>query len=143
MEVDERMQELERRLMMVPNTSVGEDDDIDFSESEDTSEEDEEIGISTSRLKRHAHQLIYIQRLVTHIGPKHPFLVKQEGRILRLRQTVLLDLSNALKQIPLFGDDDKARMMRILGIYRELGEFEQALKALKEREPRTMQQRIS
>lgn len=143
LEVDERIQELERHLMMVPNAPAREEDDIDFSESEDTSDEDDESGTPTSRLKRYAHQLIYIQRLVVRIGPKHPFLVKQEGRISRLRQTVLLDLSNALKQTALVRDDDKTRIVRILGIYREMGESQQALKALKERELRAAQQRIS
>lgn len=131
LEVDERVQELERRLMVEPDGAVREDEDADFSDSDEGSEEGD--GISTSRLKRHAEQYIYIQRLVKRIGPEHPFLVKEEERILRLRQTILLDLGNGLKQIAPTSDEDKGRIINILGVYREMGEFKEALKVLKER----------
>lgn len=135
LDVDERVRELEERLMVGSAGSGKEDEEAGFSESEDETEEEDESGISTSRLKRHAHQLIYIQLLVKKIGPEHPFLVRQEERILRLRQTILLDLSSTLKQCPAASDEQKGRVIKILGIYREMGEFEEALKVLKERKP--------
>lgn len=145
LEVDERVQELEERLMVVSNPAAGKGDepDEDFSESdeeEDSDEEEEEEGgggggdgLPISQLKRNAQRYMYIQRLVKRIGPAHPFLVNQEERILRLRQTVLLDLSNALKQTRPVGDPEKGRVMKILGVYREMNEFEEAVKVLKER----------
>lgn len=130
LEVDDRIQELERRLMVDPDGAIKEIETADDSDSDEGSEEGD--GISTSRLKKHAQQYIYIQRLITRIGPEHPFLVKEEARILRLRQTILLDLGNGVKQITPTNDEDKGRMINILGIYREMGEFKEALKVLKE-----------
>lgn len=132
LDVDERVRDLEERLMLGSAGSAKGDEDAGFSETDDEMEEDES-GISTSTLKRHAHQLIYIQRLVKKIGPEHPFLVGQEEKILRLRQTVLLDLSNTLKQCPAPSDQQKGKIIKILGIYREMGDFGEALKVLKER----------
>lgn len=131
LEVDERIQELERRLVVVMNPPAKEDEDTDLSDTDEESEESD--GISTSRLNRHALQYIYIQRLIERIGPEHPFLIKEDARIIRLRQTILLDLRNALRQIAPIEDEDKGRLISILGIYREMGEFKEALKVLKER----------
>ena len=130
LEVDDRVQELERRLMVDPDGAIKEIENADDSDSDEGSEEGD--GISTSRLRKHAQQYIYIQRLITRIGPEHPFLVKEEARILRLRQTILLDLGNGVKQITPTNDEDKGRMINILGIYREMGESKEALKVLKE-----------
>lgn len=133
LEVDERVGELEQRLMVASSNGDVQKEDADFSDSEEDSEEESRDGVSTSRLKRHAQRYIYIRRLVDRIGPSHPFLMKQEERILRLRQTVLLDLGNALKQMSSTSDEDKTRLMKILGIYRDMGEPEEALKIFKER----------
>lgn len=131
LEIHERIQELEWRLMVDSGGIEKEDENAEFSDSEEESEEGD--GLSTSRLKRHAQQYIYIQRLVKRVGSEHPFLMKEEARILRLRETILLDLSNALKQITPTDDVDKGRIINILSIYREMGEFADALKILKER----------
>ena len=137
LEVDLRLEELEERLMVAtsgspqPNDANNEDVD-DFTESEEDGDED---GVSNSiplsRLRRRAQQYIYIRRMVAKIGPEHPFLVRQEERILRIRQTLLLDLSTALKQGTSLSDADKARVLRVLGIYRDMGESDEALMALK------------
>lgn len=131
LEVDERVRELERRLVVDLNAPVKEDEGADLSDTDEESEESD--GISTSRLKRHALQYVYIQRLIERIGPEHPFLIKEDARIIRLRHTILLDLGNALRQIGPVEDEDKGRLISILGIYREMGEFNEALKVLKER----------
>lgn len=134
LEVEEKVEELEARLMVASSREHTQKDEEDagISDSDEESEEDTNR-VPTSRLKRHAQRFLYIQQLVERIGPEHPFLVKQEERILRLRQTVLLDLSNALKQMPSSSDEDKERLMRILGIYRDLGASGEALKVLRER----------
>ena len=114
-----------------PNDAENEDAD-DFTESEEDGDED---GISNSiplaRLRRRVEQYIYIRRLVAKMGPEHPFLVKQEERFLRIRQTLLLDLSAALKQGTASSDSDKIRVLKVLGIYRDMGESDEALLALK------------
>lgn len=133
LDVDERVRNLEERLMVVSTGFEKEGDNAELTESDEETEEEDENGVPTSRLKQHAYQLIYIQRLIQKIGLDHPFLVGQAERILRLRQTILLDLSNALRQCPVTGDEQKGRILKILGIYREMGEFTEALKVLKER----------
>jgi hypothetical protein len=132
LDVDARVRELEERLMVASIEPGKEDEHVTFSESDDESEDEIEHGVSIARLERHAHQLICIQRLVQKIGPEHPFLVRQEERILRLRQTILLDLGNTLKQCSATTDEQKGRTMKLLGIYRDMGESQEALKVLKE-----------
>lgn len=134
LEVEERVEELEARLMVVSLSGDAKENEenSEVSDSDEESEKDTN-GVSTARLKRHAQRFLYIQQLVERIGPEHLFLVKQEERILRLRQTVLLDLGNALKHVPSSSDDNKGTLMKILGIYRDLGESGEALKVLRER----------
>ena len=137
LEVERRVQGLEQRLMLVPkqvnDASLG-----DVSDTED-SEEDEECGVETRKLRLHAEQYVHITKLVKKFGPEHPFLVTQEGRISRLRQTVLLDMGNALKQAMAGGDDEKGAVMKILEVYRMLDEPKEALGVLKEaRKPRSI-----
>lgn len=139
LDIDQRLQELEERLMIVSTGSIKADDqngeEINASDSDSESDDEEHNGISTLRLRRHMQQYIYIKRQIARIGPDHPFLIKQEERVLRLKQTVLLDLGSALKQVNLSIEEDKERMMKILGIYRDMGEPEEALKVLRERRP--------
>lgn len=166
LEVEGRVRELETRLMVKNSdhedadqrsrsrsehelnaeTNVSEDDG-DGSEEDD--EEDEadfplEPGVlSISQIKRHAERYMYIQKSVQRLGPQHPFLVRLQDRMIRLRQTVLLDLNNALKAAAAVqsaaptgenSDQDKGRgLLKVLAIYRDIGEAEEALKILRER----------
>lgn len=164
LEVEGRVRELEARLMVKTSDNEDEDqysrsrpehelfahtdaseDDGDGSGEEDEDEADFDLGpglSNTSQLKRHAERYMYIQKVVLRLGPQHPFLVKLQDRIIRLRQTVLLDLNNALKTaaaiqsaVPTGGNNhqDKGRgLMKVLAIYRDMGEPEEALKILRE-----------
>lgn len=163
LEVEGRVRELEARLMvktsdnededqysrsrpehhMIAHTDASEDDGDGSGEDEDEADFDLGPGVSnTSQLKRHTERYMYIQKAVLRLGPQHPFLVKLQDRIVRLRQTVLLDLNNALKTaaavqsaVPTGGnnDQDKGRvLMKVLAIYRDMGEAEEALKILRE-----------
>ncbi|KAI9880895.1 MAG: hypothetical protein M1830_009963 [Pleopsidium flavum] len=140
LEVDQRLEELEARLMVDPNGNLNgekgsgdEDGGAELSDGEDDSEE-EGMGnaMSAARLQRHVQQYLYIKHLMAWVDVKHPFLVKQEERLLRLRNTLLLDLSTALKQAKGVDEPSKARLLKVLGIYREMGEKRDALKVLKE-----------
>ena len=137
LDVDLRLEELEERLMVassgITQPKASEDEDIDdFTESEeDGDEEGASNTIPLSRLRRRVQQYISVKRMVAKIGPEHPFLVRQEERMLRIRQTLLLDLSTALKHGNAMSDADKARVLKVLGIYRDMGESDEALLALK------------
>ena len=133
LDIDHRIQKLEQRLMIASNHNLeegqGDEETVDRSESEDDSEDESATGVPTSRLQRHAQQYLHIRKLADKVGLEHPYLAKQQERMMSLKYTVLLDLSNALKQST--GAKDVTRIMRILGIYREMDEAGEAVKILK------------
>ena len=135
LEVQRRLEDLEGRLMVGSyggEKEITDEEEIGISDSDEENEEDLPNTISTSRLRKHAQQYLYIMQLVTKVGSKHPFLVKQEDRILLVKQTVLLDLSSALKQAIADKEQDRAkgRLLEILGVYRDMGEFMEASRIL-------------
>ncbi len=136
LEVERKIGDLEARLMLAstgPREAEVNDEGSVLSESdEESDEEPESNGIGIVRLRRHMEQYRYIKGLVERIGPQHPFLVKQEERVLRLKQTVLLDLNNALKQAVAGGDDMRGDLLKLLGIYKQMGEANEAMQVLKE-----------
>ena len=136
LEVERKIGDLEGRLMLAstgPQEVEINDDGVFLSESDEGSDEElESNGVGIQRLRRHMEQYIYIKGLVEKIGPGHPFLIQQEERILRLKQTVLLDLNNALKQAVAGGEDTKDDLLKLLGIYRRMGEAAEAVQVLKE-----------
>ena len=136
LEIDRKIGDLEGRLMLAPTgpreAEVNETG-IVLSESEEESDEEQEgSGVGILRLRTHMEQYMYIKGLVEKTGPEHPFLVRQEERVLRLKQTVLLDLNSALKQAVAGGEEMKGDLLKLLGIYREMGEASEALQVLKE-----------
>lgn len=163
LEVEGRVRELEARLMVKTTDHEDGDQDsrsrpehelnADTNTSEDDGDgsevDDDEAdfhlgpGVSTtSQLKRHAERYMYTQKVVQRLGPQHPFLVSLQDRIIKLRQTVLLDLNNALKAATAIqsaaptrenNDQDEMKgLMKVLAIYRDMGEAEEAMKILKE-----------
>lgn len=164
LEVEGRVSELEARLMVKTSDHEGRDqrprsrsehelnadtnvseDDGGSSDEDDEDEADFHLGpiSSISQIKRHAERYMYIQKVVQRLGPEHPFLVKLQDRIFILRQTVLLDLNNALKAAVVvqsvastdgINNQDEGRgLVKILAIYRDMEEAEEALKILRER----------
>ena len=138
LEVDARLEELEERLMVASLgrnvNGVGEES---WSESED--EEDEEDltaegavgGTSTRKLQRFVLDYQQVEQLISSIGKNHPFLAAQESRMLRVRNTILLDLSTTLKQAVSVGEEGKTRLIKVLSIYRDLRADGEAVKVLK------------
>lgn len=136
LEVETKIGELESRLMLASTGARkaeedGEASDVDNSD-EESEEEGEGNGITVSKLRRHMEQYMYIRRLFEKIGDVHPFLVKQEERVLRLKQTVLLDLNSALKQADAGGEERREDLLKLLGIYKQMGQANEAMKVLKE-----------
>ena len=136
LEVERKIGDLEERLMLAstgPREAEVNDEGTVLSETdEESDEEPENNGIGIVRLQRHVERYRYIKGLVERIGPQHPFLVKQEERVLRLKQTVLLDLNNALKQAVAGDDDMRGDLLKLLGIYKQMGEASEAMQVLKE-----------
>ena len=137
LDVEARLSVLEERLMVesaVKSEAATNGDAVDISDSEETSDEDEDETrqfMSISKLRRHVYQYLLIRKLSEGISTDHPFLVAQEPRLIKLRNTLLLDLSTALKQAKGAGAAGLDRTMKIMGIYRHMDEATEAVKVLK------------
>lgn len=136
LEIERKIGELEGHLMLastVPPKAKVHEEGMVPSESEEESDEDtENNGIGIPRLRRHMEQFMYIKGSMERTGPEHPFLVKQEERVLRLKQTVLLDLNSALKQAVSGGEHMRGDLLKLLGIYKQMGQASEAMQVLKE-----------
>ena len=136
LEIERKISDLEGRLMLTTGAprerEVNEEEEVLSESDEESDEEPESSAIGIGRLRRHMEQYMYIKGLVEKTGPEHPFLLTQEERVLRLKQTVLLDLNNALKQAFTGGEDMSGDLLNLLGIYRRMGEAPEAVQVLKE-----------
>lgn len=145
LEVAERIDEQEGRLM-IQDEPKNEDEENGFAdeldtESEEESDEDEgetselvELAqVSIRRLRRCVGQYLYIREMVHRIGATHPFLIMQEERILRIRNTLLLDLSTALKQARQASSVSNGPLLKVLQLYEDMNEEADAVMVLRER----------
>ncbi|KAJ6785234.1 hypothetical protein PWT90_05112 [Aphanocladium album] len=136
-EVTERLSSLEERLALssLPKAKDGEDytDSDDDSEEEDE-DEDEQIqglvGSSPNVLLTLAQDYNTAELLLRSL-PELPFAAKMETRLIKCRKTLLLDLSNALKESRKAGAPAQGRVLKYLAIYRILGAQDDAVRALK------------
>lgn len=139
LEIQKRLEELEERLML---DSTGKRERAEFDDSDEDEDEDEDelngadsVGVawmSLSRLRRHVQQYLIIVQMVERIGRDHPFMVAQESRIMRIRNTILLDLGAALKQANAAGTAGSRRVVDVMTVYKEMDESAEAVKALKD-----------
>lgn len=139
LEIEERLEDLEARLMVEPsnslsanNASANDDasDDSDENEDYEDGDGDSATTATLARLRKHAQAYL----LLTHLTQKlhhHPFVTAQQSRLLRIRNTLLLDLRTSLKQAQTAGVGGK-QLLDFLVIYRELGEWEEGVGALKQ-----------
>ncbi|KAL8929569.1 MAG: hypothetical protein Q9208_001238 [Pyrenodesmia sp. 3 TL-2023] len=136
LDVDYRLGELERSLV-IPAGEASQNGkapriDRDTSESDEESDDSQEDNSTTSRLDRHVRHYLLTRRGMERIRSGHPWVAQQEARMKRVKNTILLDLGNALKQSSTGNDEQTTRL---LAAYRDLGESQQALKVLRERRP--------
>ncbi|KAI7974641.1 hypothetical protein EIK77_003789 [Talaromyces pinophilus] len=147
LDIAERIEELEQRLMIVgtktsnglPSSTEDVDSDqegfiSDNTESEGDSEEetDESAIISVKRLESHVEKYLYIVSESDRIGSDHPFVVGQQPRLEKIRSTLLLDLDTALKQSRKGGTKDETRTVKVLRLYDSLKAESSAVSALKQ-----------
>ncbi|KAL8998912.1 MAG: hypothetical protein Q9169_002131 [Polycauliona sp. 2 TL-2023] len=134
LDLDQRIRTLEQSLIVTLNGSHKLDAELEngpeISDSGDESDEGYEGGMSVSRLSRHAQQYRLAERIANRVGLEHPFIVKQEARMTKVKNTMLLDVGNALKQA---SGKDTEYLMKLLAIYRDLGESQEASKVLRQR----------
>ncbi|QPC79265.1 hypothetical protein HYE68_010017 [Fusarium pseudograminearum] len=126
MELSERLASLEERLSL-DSLPAGEDWDED---SEDEGEDDN-YGSSTAKLLTSAQECSRITKLLESMDPDTSYVIKMEERLTRCRNTLLLDLGNALKEAKKAGVKGQDRVLKCLAIYRVLDAQSEAVKALR------------
>ncbi|PGG95207.1 hypothetical protein AJ79_10189 [Helicocarpus griseus UAMH5409] len=147
LDVEESIGELEERLMIVDTRGKGngiaslgeadgagdeESDGIIESETEDSDEDNEDgvggegVGgaptVSLSRLERHIRKYLYIRTVGGRVGEKHPFIVRQENRMGRIKTALLLDLKAALQQAKRYEKHREQRTQAVMRLYEFVGE---------------------
>jgi len=144
LEIAERIEELEGKLMIQDETKNGaEEDDFAVELDSDSEEESDDPDGPTSEFVEHAlasirrsrrriEQYLYIREMVRRVGASHPFITSQKERILRIRNTLLLDLSTALKQARQASSTSNGPMMKVLRLYDEMNEEADAVIILRE-----------
>ena len=131
LDVNRRIEELEEKLMLVQNGVNGVKDTGSEVESEAESEDELDDDFGIWKLQRHAEQYVLITKLIQKLGPELPFLVGQEERVRRLKQTILLDLDGALKRTATDGKNHTG-ILNILDLFKLLEQPQLAVKILKE-----------
>ena len=140
LELDRRVGDLEVKLMLAPKPQPeshndGEEGDGIEEDSEDDSEDSEDeddAAIPVKRLRRRVQQYMLIRRLAEKLGLEHPFVVKQEERRGRLRQTLLLDMNSALKTAVDMDGEGREKQLFMMGTYKMMGEWGECMEVLRE-----------
>ena len=150
LELSDRLSTLEERLALgsLPAANGGKGqsdtvvDDIEEEDEDDEDEEDEEddqsrqhglLGSSPGKLTISAQQCQHITALISSMDQDHAFVIKQEERLMRCRNTLLLDLGNALKEARKAGVKGRDRVMKYLAVYRIIDAQDDAVKALQKK----------
>lgn len=139
LDIDARIAGLEEKLMVHSagkKSSAGTEEDSDSSDDEeDEEEEGMDMGGGTfvplERLRRHTQQYLCLLEVIERVGPEHPFIKAQDSRVIRIRNTLLLDLGVALKQARSLGKSGRDRLLKLLALFRDLDEEKEAIKTLK------------
>ncbi len=132
LELDDRISALEGRLAI---GSMGDDsDESDEDEDEEEGEDDDDgeaVASSAAKLTQLAGDYVAVDELADDIGRDAPLVRKMEERMLRCRNTLLLDLNAALKEAKRAGAPGRAKLLKLMGIYATLDAQVEAVKALK------------
>ncbi|KAL8388120.1 hypothetical protein RB595_009444 [Gaeumannomyces hyphopodioides] len=144
LELDERVAALEARLAVdsLPKNAADDIFNVDDSDEDDEAEggfggpaetERTFVGSSPAKLISLATEYRVIEQLVGSIGVEVPFVNKMGDRIAKCRNTLLLDLNTATKEVKNAGTRGHSRMLRYLAIYRLLEAEEDAIAVFKKK----------
>lgn len=141
LELDGRLEDIEARLMVGTKTrnGDGDEDDWDISETDDEDSEEDIQGndgagtrfMSMNRLQKLVRDYLYIKRLGSAVASDHPYVRAQKPRISQVHDTLLLDLNVALKQAMSSGPLGKDRLIKMMGLYRDMDEANEAIRILR------------
>ncbi|KAI1733780.1 oligomeric golgi complex component, COG2-domain-containing protein [Xylaria scruposa] len=128
LELDDRIAALEGRLA-IGSLGAGSDDSEDDEDDED--EDGEVVGSSAAKLTQLAEDYVAVDELADEIGRDAPVVRRMEERMVRCRNTLLLDLNAALKEAKKAGVPGRTKLLRLMGVYATLDAQAEAVKALK------------
>lgn len=128
LEVAERLGELEGSL------GVGEKDEDEEGDEEDFEHDDEGAdetvpGLRVNRLRRHVREYLLLVRSIERVGPEHPFLEAQMGRVAEIRKTLLLDLATGLREAK--NAEEPEAILGLVKMYGDLGAERESVRVLK------------
>jgi conserved oligomeric Golgi complex subunit 2 len=130
LEIDSRLMELEEGLDLANGKRLdAESLSLDFLDSD--SDSDEDSAVPLARLERRAQQYVQLRRLINKIGPSHPYILKQDTRLSKIRQILLLDLNSALQTLKEDRKSGQDKILKLLNMYQSLDESAEALKIIK------------
>lgn len=125
LELDERLEVLQARL------EEGAVEEVD-TEDEEWAGEVGFAGSSPALLGERAREFLAAEKLADAIGRNVPYVKRMEERITRCRNTLLLDLGTSMKEARKSGEKGRDRVLKLLGVYRQLGAYADGIKTLKE-----------
>lgn len=133
LEVSDRLSSLEERLALESLPARGDESSEDEDEDEEEDKVEGLVASSPAKLSNSARQCRHVTALITAMDQDHPFVIKQEERLSRCRNTLILDLGNALREARSAGAKGTDRVMKYLEIYRIIDAQNEAVKALQKR----------
>ncbi|KAK1825804.1 oligomeric golgi complex component, COG2-domain-containing protein [Podospora conica] len=141
LELDERVAGLEARLAVgsggrkAPAGQEESDGEEGWGEESEDDEEEEEdegfVGSSPAKLAALARDYVVVEQLADSLGRTTPFVKKMEERMVRCRNTIILDLNTATKDAHRAGARGTLRILRFLAVYRTLEAHGEAIQVLK------------
>lgn len=140
LDLNARLGRLEDRLMVVTKSSAENGTEHTDDEGESSGDEYDEEGearsddvsqLAISKLRRNVDDFRLVESLVDHIGIEHPLVAAERPRMMRLRNTLLLDLGAALKRAKALGPSAQDYLLKILGLYRDIDANAEAVEILK------------
>ncbi|KAI1432254.1 COG complex component, COG2-domain-containing protein [Xylaria sp. CBS 124048] len=130
LELDDRISALEGQLAvgsMAPDSEESEDEEPG---SEDDGP-DGLVGSSATKLAQLASDYMAIDELAEDIGKNEPLVRKLEERMIRCRNTLILDLNTASKEASKAGLRGRTKVFKLMGLYSALDAHVDAVKVLK------------
>ncbi|QPG96996.1 hypothetical protein C2857_005597 [Epichloe festucae Fl1] len=132
LELDDRLTILEKKLAVDNLPGGGEEDwDSDSSDEDESESAEGLLGSSPAKLLHLATLFGNAIILKKSLDQNHPFVVKLEERLTRCRNTLLLDLGNALKEARGAGLKGHTRILKYLAVYRLLNAQREAVRSLR------------
>jgi hypothetical protein len=133
-EASERLTSLEEALAL--GSLANKTDDLSLDTDDDDEADDEDavdglLGSPPAKLLASARDYRQIETLLSSLDEDLPLVIRMVARLTKSRNTLLLDLHNALKESRKAGVKGQERTLKYLAIFRMLDAQDEAIKALK------------